>query len=196
MIPVNGDPSDELALARRIKGQIGSEDASPRRPRQYSARLPPGAVGGWTWTPASKLPPEIVQLALAAGAGSGVRPVTLPNAVALFLLRGITEVNNRTARPRGRICEYPLAQHGHRRGEVEALRNRVDTCKDLWAEARNQHAERFLKVETRAVSEVPQDVGLHLAQMDPGEVNASLVRGTARVVLMLCSRQPPKRGAA
>ena len=36
--------------------------------------------------------------------------------------------------------------------------------------------------------EVPRDIGVELAKLDPGESSFALRRGTARVFLMLCTR--------
>jgi len=42
--------------------------------------------------------------------------------------------------------------------------------------------------ETLPLSQIPQDIALELAHLDPGESSTALVRGNALVFLMLCTR--------
>ncbi|MEH6774525.1 MAG: peptidylprolyl isomerase, partial [Cereibacter changlensis] len=62
----------------------------------------------------------------------------------------------------------------------------TDSCDDLYTAAKGVPIQR----ETMPMGQVPQDVGLELARLDPGETSATLVTGAARRFLMLCSRTP------
>ncbi|MFN3970621.1 MAG: hypothetical protein ACK4L4_04495 [Gemmobacter sp.] len=73
--------------------------------------------------------------------------------------------------------------------EAERVRGRVDTCDDLYAVAKGLPPERLIR-ESRTTGELPQDIGRELARLDAGEISTALVRGGARVVLMLCGRTP------
>ncbi|MFN7224123.1 MAG: peptidylprolyl isomerase [Paracoccaceae bacterium] len=194
ILPVEGDPETQQELARKLKTEITTEDGFAAAARRYSAS-PSAGRGGWLdWTPASELPPQVVELVLALGPGQVSDPVTLPNAVAMFQLRDVAEDKTATA-PLVELeyAEYLLPNTDGVQAEAAALHNRVDTCKDLFAEARGLPEDR-LKVETRTVPEIPGDVALQLAQLDPGEYSTALTRGGWRVFLMLCGRGPKGEG--
>ena len=121
-------------------------------------------------------------------------PVTLPNAVAVFQLRDVTEDRTATA-PAVQLeyAEFLLPNTPDVLAQAAALHARIDGCADLYTEARGLPANR-LTVETRVASAVPADVALQLAQLDPGEYSTAITRGGARVFLMLCSRAPVVEG--
>lgn len=194
VIPIEGDPEDELALARRLQSEITSEDGFASAARRYSASPSAGRGGRLDWTPASNLPGPLIGLVLALGPGQVSDPVTLPNAVALFQLRDVKEDFSAEA-PTIEVeyAEYLLPNTPTVLADAAALSNRIDTCKDLYAEARGLPEDR-LTVTTRLVSELPSDIGLQVAQLDPGEASTAIVRGGWRVYLMLCSRQPKGEG--
>jgi peptidyl-prolyl cis-trans isomerase SurA len=193
-IPVNGDPEDELALARRLRDEITTEAAFASAARRYSASPSAGRGGRLDWTPAANLPPQIVQLALGLGPGQVSDPVTLPNAVMLFQLRDVAE-DQTTESPLVDV-EYAEFLIPNVEGVLEqaaGLSNRIDTCKDLYAEARGLPDDR-LTVTKKTVPELSGEIGLELAKLDPGEASTALTRGEYRVYLMLCSREPKGEG--
>lgn len=195
ILPVEGDPEAQQALARQLRAEISTEDGFAAAARRYSASPSAGRGGRLDWTPTSELPPQIVELVLALGPGQVSEPVTLPNAVAVFQLRDVTE--DRTAEAPAVQLEYAqflLPNTPDVQAQAAALHARIDTCADLYAEARGLPADR-LTVETQPVAAVPADVALLLAQLDPGEYSTALTRGGARVFLMLCSRVPVVEGA-
>lgn len=195
ILPVEGDPEAQQALARQLRAEISSEGGFAAAAQRYSASPSAGRGGRLDWTPTSELPPQIVELVLALGPGQVSEPVTLPNAVAVFQLRDVTE--DRTAEAPAVQLEYAqflLPNTPDVQAQAAALHARIDTCADLYAEARGLPADR-LTVETQPVAAVPADVALLLAQLDPGEYSTALTRGGARVFLMLCSRVPVVEGA-
>jgi peptidyl-prolyl cis-trans isomerase SurA len=189
-IPVEGDPEDELALARRLRAEINSEAAFASAARRYSASPSAGRGGRLDWTPAGNLPPQVVQLALATGPGQVSEPVTLPEAIILFQLRDVAEDQSAEG-PLVEVeyAEYLIPNTEDVLAQAAALSNRIDTCKDLYAEARVLPEDR-LTVTRKTVPELPSDIGLELAKLDPGESSTGLTRGGFRVFLMLCAREP------
>lgn len=187
-IPYEGDPETALTLARTLRTEITTEDGFASAARRYSASPSAGRGGRLDWTPAANLPPQIVQLALALGPGQVSEPVTLPNAVVLFQLRDVAEDQSAEG-PLVDVeyAEYLLPNVEGVLAEAVALSNRIDTCKDLYEEARGLPEDR-LTVTTISVPELAGDIGLELAQLDPGEASTALTRGGYRVFLMLCSR--------
>ena len=194
VIPVEGDPEDALALARRLQSEITSEDGFASAARRYSASPSAGRGGRLDWTPTSALPGSMIGLMLALAPGQVSDPVMLPNAVALFQLRDVRDDVSATA-PLVEVeyAEYLLPNTATIIADAAALSDRIDTCKDLHAEARSQPEDR-LTVSTRLISELPPDVALQLAQLDRGEASTAIVRGGWRVYLMLCARGPRGEG--
>ena len=119
-------------------------------------------------------------------------PLPIPNAVALFQLRGIEE----TGKPSVEYSEIDYAAYYIPGGRSEAalsraaqLRGKVDQCDDLYGVAKGQPAN-VLDRGSKAPAEIPQDVAIELAKLDPGEVSTTLTRanGETLVFLMLCNR--------
>lgn len=190
IIPVEGDPEDELALARSLRDSITSEADFAAAARRHSRSPSAGRGGRLDWVEASNLPPQIVQILLASGPDRASEAILLPEAVALFQLRDVTE-DQRAEAPAVEVeyAEYLLPNTATVQADAQALSARVDTCNDLYAEARGQAPER-LTVTKSGLTEVPRDIALELAQLDPGEYSAALTRGGWRVFLMLCGRAP------
>lgn len=194
VIPVEGEPDDEMALARRLQSEITSEGGFASAAQRYSASPSAGRGGRLDWTPASNIPGSLVSLVLALGPGQVSDPVILPNAVALFQLRDVREdVSAQSPVVEVEYAEYLLPNTAQVLADAAALSNRMDTCKDLYAEARGLPEDR-LTVRTSLVSDLPQDIGLQLAQLDPGEASTAIIRGGWRVYLMLCARGPKGEG--
>lgn len=194
LIPIEGDPEDEMALARRLKSEISTEAGFAAAAQRYSASGSAGRGGRLDWTPSSNLPAQLIGVVLALGPGQVSEPVTLPEAIALFQLRDVRE--DTTAEPplvEVEYAEFLLPNTADVQAQAAALTSRIDSCNDLYAEARAVPEDR-LTVSTRLVSEVPQDVALQLAQLDKGEASTAIVRGQWRVYLMLCARGPKGEG--
>ncbi|MDO9637648.1 MAG: peptidylprolyl isomerase [Pseudotabrizicola sp.] len=194
ILPVEGDPEAQQALARQLRADITTESGFAAAAQRYSASPSAGRGGRLDWTPTSELPPQIVELVLALGPGQVSEPVTLPNAVAVFQLRDVTEDRTATA-PAVQLeyAQFLLPNTPDVLAQAAALHARIDGCADLYTEARGLPADQ-LTVETRVASAVPADVALQLAQLDPGEYSTAITRGGARVFLMLCSRAPVVEG--
>lgn len=190
IIPVEGDPEDELALARNLRSSITSEAEFAAAARRHSRAPSAGRGGRADWVEASNLPPQIVQIMLASGPDRASEAILLPEAIALFQLRDVTE-DQRAEAPTIEVeyAEYLLPNTATVQAEAQALSARVDTCADLYGEARGQPPER-LTVTKAAPAGIARDIALELAQLDPGEYSVALTRGGARVFLMLCGRTP------
>ncbi len=179
------------ALAARIS-QSKSTGEFSRYASQYSATASRGRGGRMPWTPLEKLPPSLHGILLALGPGEVTAPLPIPNAVALFQLRDIEETGKPTKVyssidyaayyiPGGR-SEVALAQ-------AARLKSQVDGCDDLYATAKGQPAE-VLERGAKKPAEIPQDIAIELAKLDPGEVSTALTRanGQTLMFLMLCKR--------
>jgi peptidyl-prolyl cis-trans isomerase SurA len=160
--------------------------------RQVSA-LPSRDQGGrLDWVPISNYPPQLRDLLLNLQPGQVTEPIFIPNGIALFQKRGQREAVRPTPAP----ASIDYAAYYIAGGQSEAalrvardVANNVDTCDDLYGIARNQPREVLDRLE-QAPGEIPSDIALELARLDPGEFSTNLTRndGQTLVFLMLCQR--------
>jgi peptidyl-prolyl cis-trans isomerase SurA len=196
-VPEGADPAEALALAEQLSSRIGSEAAFAAAAREYSAAPTAGAGGRLDWLPLSTLPGAIGAAVLALGPGDVSDPVLVPGAVVLFQLRDVAV--DASAAPVAVTVEWAEFLVPDDAAGIARLRAAVDTCTDLYPQARGLPADR-LTVTTQPAADVPADVGLELARLDPGESSVALTRGGLRRFLMLCGREvtqedPPSRDA-
>ncbi|SLN18194.1 peptidylprolyl isomerase [Roseisalinus antarcticus] len=179
------------AVARNIS-RMRSTGAFESAAREYSA-LPSKDRGGRVdWTPVNNYPGPIAALLLDLSPGEVTQPLPIPNGIALFQLRAVREV--RTSVPAPALIDYALLYlPAGDRTEARRLRSRVDTCDDLYGIARTMPPEQLVRSEV-APAEIPRDIALELAKLDPGEVSTNLVRGDTQYFLMMCRRTPALEG--
>lgn len=172
------------ARAARLKSVNGIQ-AFAAAARQYSASSSRGRGGRLDWLPLENLPPPVRVQILKLSPGGVTDPLRLPNAVAVFQVRGLEE----TPAAANDIAEVDYARFIVPGGPAEAARvaDRIDTCDDLYGEARRL-PEEYLARRTVAPSQVPGDIARELERLDPGEVSTRLRQGEAGVLVMLCSR--------
>jgi peptidyl-prolyl cis-trans isomerase SurA len=182
----DGQVEDALALAERLSEEITSEGAFASAARQYSAAPTAGNGGRLDWVPLGNLPAAIGQAVLALGPGEVSDPVIVPNAVVLFQLRDVAK--DEAAEPIAVTVEWADFLVPDDAAEIARLRAEVDTCMDLYGQANGLPEDR-LTITTQPAGEVPGDVGLELAQLDPGESSVALTRAGFRRFLMLCGRE-------
>lgn len=172
--------------------QYTSEAQFSAAARRYSATPSRGRGGKLPWQKLEDLPPPLRPLVLALGPGEVTDPLPLPNAVALFQLRAIEETAY--SPPSYSAIEYAAYYMPGGRSEATlskaaSLKARVDTCDDLYGVAKGQ-PEEVLDRDALAPDQIPTDIALELAKLDPGEVSTTLTRanGQTLVFLMLCGR--------
>lgn len=179
------------ARAERIS-QITSEAAFSQEARRYSATATRQAGGRLPWQNLDDLPPVLRPLVLALAPGEVTAPLPIPNAVALFQLRGIEETSY--SAPTYSAIEYaayylPGGRSDATLAQARVLASKVDRCDDLYGIAQGQPTE-VLDRQTLPPADIPTDIALELSKLDPGEVSTALTRsnGQTLMVLMLCGR--------
>lgn len=180
-----------MELAERIS-ESRSYDEFSGFARQYSATASRDDGGRMPWTALSQLPETLRPIILDLNVGEVTAPLPIPNAVALFQLRGISEGSVR----RQSYSEIEYATYFIPGGRSEAalaeaarVRGDVDECRDLYAVAQGQ-PEETLEIVAQAPGAIPRDIAIELAKLDPGESSTALTRadGQTLMFLMLCKR--------
>ena len=179
------------ALATEIS-RLDSQDAFSAAAAQYSGAPTRENGGRLDWLSISNLPPALQPVILGLKNGEITDPISLPNAVALFQMRGLRETS--TGSPRFSKIDYatyylPGGRSADTLATAARLKEEIDTCDDLYGVAKDQ-PEEVLERVTVAPSEIPRDVALELAKLDPNEVSTVLTRnnGQTLVFLMMCNR--------
>lgn len=188
-------PPNRARQAQQVADRIArmrSFSAFESAAREFSA-LPSRDQGGRLgWLPISNYPPQIRSILLDLRPGEVTDPLNITNGIALFQMRGVREVAQAIAAPSSiDYAAYYIAGGQTDAGLATARRvdRNIDTCDDLYGIARNQPAE-VLDRNNSAPADIPRDVALELARLDPGETSYNLTRnnGQTLVFLMLCER--------
>ncbi len=182
-----------IATAERIS-QLTSTSAFEAEARRVSA-LPSRTRGGrLDWLPITNYPAGLRSLLLNLAPGEVTAPIPITNGVALFQMRGVREVPTAPSEPAAiEFAAFYIAGGLSERALREAARvdANVDTCDDLYGIARDLPEEQ-LQRDVLPPAEIPQDVAIELAKLDPGETSYVLTRanGETLVFLMMCGRTP------
>lgn len=148
------------------------------------------------WLALEDLPPQLQGIVLTMKPGEVTRPIEIPNALALFQLRAIEPTPaKRGKNPGVDYAEYRIAGGNSPAARDEAARVAAlaDTCDDLYGILRDRPAE-LLQRHDVPLGQVPADVAVALASLDPGEVSTALTTPDGQYLrfLMLCSRTPDR----
>ncbi len=192
IIPVNQQTLAQTELLAEEIANLEGFDAFSAAAAQYSAAETRSNGGRLDWLNLSGLPPALQPVVLGLKNGEITSPIALPNAIALFQMRGLREVA--TGTPSYSKIDYAIYYiAGGRSAETLAaaakLREEIDTCDDLYGIAQEQPAEVLERVDA-APSEIPRDIAVELAKLDPNDVSTTLTRnnGQTLLFLMLCNR--------
>ena len=180
-----------MATARRIS-QLTSTSAFEAQARRVSA-LPSKRNGGrLNWLPITNYPPQLRTLLLSLSPGEVTAPLPITNGVALFQMRGVREMVGTAPAPTS--IDYATFYLPGGKSEVgvraaQDLADNVDTCDDLYGQARGLPAE-VLDRSDRVPADIPQDVAIELAKLDPNEFSYNLTSsdGQTLIFLMMCGR--------
>jgi peptidyl-prolyl cis-trans isomerase SurA len=200
VIPVTPQTAEQVQTIADQIAQVQSQADFEEAARRYSQSATKDKGGRLNWLSITRLPVQIRPLVLALGPGDVSEPVTLPNAVAVFMMRGKRETD--VPAPRFSAIDYAVFKiPGGRSPEALAdaaeLKARVDTCDDLYGEAVDLPEDRLLR-EAVEPSAVPRDYALELAKLDDNEISTTLTTTMADgqpalAVLMLCGRSAELR---
>ncbi len=172
------------ALATRLQEEIKSPGAFAAAARQYSV-APTGQRGGRVdWLDLANLPPQLASVLLTLGPNEVSNPVPLGNAIALFQVRDLQELDAEL--PDTVSIEY--ARYFLPSNEIAKVTTEIDTCDDLYGAAKGK-PEVHLQREVKAVADIEDSLALTLARLDEGET-AVVEEGGQTALIMLCGRTP------
>ncbi len=177
-------------LAEQLSKTLHGDAAFSEAAKKYSVSQSAPNGGKLDWMPASNLPQTVLTAVVALSPGQVTAPIAIPNALVLFELRGLEDA---AAPPPSLVSvDYmtyliPGGQSAEAQAEAARVRARVSTCGDLFGVAKGQTANVVTRTK-QPLGEVPGDIALELARLDPGEVSTALTRGGALEFLMLCNR--------
>ncbi|MEM1076319.1 MAG: peptidylprolyl isomerase [Pseudomonadota bacterium] len=192
IIPVPAGREQEVEEVASAIAASGSQAEFSSFAREYSATATRENGGQLPWQPLSDLPAVLRPVILALAPGEVTEPIAIPDAVALFQLRGIQEsgeVAESYAAIDYALYLIPGGRSERALAQAQSLRTEVDVCNDLYGIAKDQPPEILERV-TKAPSEIPTDIALELSKLDIGESSVALTRnnGQTLIFLMLCGR--------
>ncbi len=192
IIPVTPQTKAQVdSLAAQIS-ELSSFSEFESAARIYSASGTKENGGHVDWMNVTNLPAPLRPVISGLRKGEVTPPLQLPNAIALFQLRGIAETGRST--PRYSAIDYakfyiPGGRSEEALKEATRVRSEVDKCDDLYGVGHGLPAERLFR-ETQKPNEIPRDVAIELAKLDDNEISTNLTSadGQNLIVLMLCGR--------
>lgn len=192
IIPAPPQQAEEVQELAALIAASQSEEEFSEYARQYSGTATRDEGGRLPWRALNELPEILRPLLLNLAPGEVTEPIPIPDAVALFQLRGIEEsgvLSESFAAIDFAQYFIPGGRTPEALAEAERIRLEVDVCNDLYGIAQGQSPEVLVR-DTLPPSEIPTDVALELSKLDPGESSVALTRsgGQTLVFLMLCSR--------
>ncbi|WP_170544822.1 peptidylprolyl isomerase [Ruegeria arenilitoris] len=192
IIPVNQQTVAQAELLAEEISALEGFDSFSAAATQYSAAATRENGGRLDWLNLSSLPPALQPVIIGLKNGDITQPLSLPNAIALFQMRGLREVATGATRYSEidyAIYNMPGGRSADTLAKAAQLREEVDTCDDLYGIAKDQPAEVLQRIQA-SPGEIPRDVALELAKLDLNEVSTALTRnnGQTLMFLMLCTR--------
>ncbi|SLN64948.1 Chaperone SurA precursor [Aquimixticola soesokkakensis] len=179
------------ALAARIAANatIASFAAAAR---EYSVAPSRERSGRMDSVALNQLPPALAGQIAGLAPGEVTSVLATPNALGIFQLRALTEINGAPQAPSEiEYAAYYIDNSDPARAQkrIAQVTAQADSCDDLYGIAKGEPAQ-VLQIDSLPFGDIPDDVKLQLAQLDPGEASSALTRadGQTRVFLMLCGR--------
>ena len=180
-------PGQEQEVRERARelSKIRSVDAFSDAAREYSDAPTREFGGRVTWQKLDTLPGVLQPLIFGLAPGEVTDPLSIPNALALFQLRGIRETAYR--RPLPDSVDYlRYALPSSELENINAIRASINHCDDLygWAKGNPNHV---LKRETVKRAEIDGPTRNILTNLDENEYVIA-TQGSTTTLIMMCSR--------
>ena len=180
-------PGQEQEVRERARelSKIRSVDAFSDAAREFSDAPTREFGGRVTWQKLDTLPGVLQPLIFGLAPGEVTDPLSIPNALALFQLRGIRETEYR--RPLSNSVDYlRYALPSSELENINAIRANINHCDDLygWGKGNPNHV---LKRETVKRAEIDGPTRNVLTNLDENEY-VIVTQGPTTTLIMMCSR--------
>ena len=180
-------PGQEQEVRERARelSKIRSFDAFSDAAREFSDAPTREFGGRVTWQKLDTLPGVLQPLIFGLAPGEVTDPLSIPNALALFQLRGIRETAYR--RPLSNSVDYlRYALPSSELENINAIRANINHCDDLygWGKGNPNHV---LKRETVKRAEIDGPTRNVLTNLDENEY-VIVTQGPTTTLIMMCSR--------
>ena len=180
-------PGQEQEVRERARelSKIRSVDAFSDAAREFSDAPTREFGGRVTWQKLDTLPGVLQPLIFGLAPGEVTDPLSIPNALALFQLRGIRETAYRRPLPDSvDYLRYVLPSSEFE--NINAIRANINHCDDLygWAKGNPNHV---LKRETVKRAEIDGPTRNVLTNLDENEYVIA-TQGRTTTLIMMCSR--------
>lgn len=192
IVPINEQNAAQVQQLTDQVGELTTYAAFSSAATQYSASDSRNNGGRLPWMNLTKLPPQLQPVVLALEPGEITEPLPLQGAVAMFQMRGVREATG--SRQTYSAIDYatyfiPGGRSPEALAQGQKIANSLDSCDDLYGVAKDQDPS-VLERLSLLPSEIPQDIAIELAKLDPNETTLTLTRnqGQTLVLLMLCGR--------
>lgn len=195
VLPANTPAAQRASTQRAAQiAKITTLPAFASAARRYSAAPSRGRSGRLDWIDIATLPAQVAAAVLPLAPGQVTDPIPVRNAIALFQMRAIEETEASGAPDLSTEYAMYYIAGGHSPAAMTRaakVADEVDTCDDLYGVAQGEPEEALAR-EVKTVAEMPADIALELAKLDPGEVSTALTRNSGQTLmfLMLCGRTP------
>jgi len=169
----------------RELSKIRSTDEFSEAAREFSDAPTREFGGRVTWQKLDTLPNVLQPLIFGLEPGEVTDPLSIPNALALFQLRGIRETAYRRPLPDS-IDYLRYALPSSEIDNITAIRANINHCDDLygWAKGNPNHV---LKRETVKRMDIDGPTRSILSNLDENEFVIA-TQGTTTTLMMMCSR--------
>ena len=187
ILPANTPESRSVSRARAEGfSQMTNAEQFGAAAAQFSLAQTRFRNGEVEWRPLGALPDEIAQAVGNLPPGRASRPVELENAIAVFFMRDV-ELTPATTAQFASVDYARLQLPPGSDAEARRIAATVDRCEDLEGKS-GRFSEGAYTRQTTLQSALPADVRAVIDGLDAGEVSATLRRGGAPVVVIICRR--------
>ena len=190
---IEGQENEIRKLAADIS-RLRSYDEFSNAARQFSVAGSRADGGKLDWIPLSNLPPALRPVLLPLSNGEVSEPLELPNAIALFQMRGLSEAaptSTRYSSVEFAILTQPTTDFSGTLSDLQQVSEKALRCDDLYGLSAGLD-DATIAIQSLPPSDVPRQESLWLARLDSGEKLIESVTkadgGVEAKLVMLCSR--------
>jgi len=194
VLPLIEGQEDEIRKLANDIAKLRSYDEFSNAARQFSVAGSREDGGKLDWISLSNLPPALRPVLLPLSNGEVSEPLELPNAIALFQMRGLSETTPTTSRYSSvefAVLTVPTTEFSKTLSSLQQVSDKALRCDDFYGLSSGIDQASFA-INSMPPSDVPRQESLWLARLDSGEKlieSVTTADGTVEVKLvMLCSR--------